>query len=59
LNDYRPGPVAPAFSQGPSSFTQYTNGRTASREDKRPDPSKGGLYDNRPKLGKNAAMPGS
>jgi hypothetical protein len=41
----------------PSSFTQYTNGRTASREDKRPDPSKGGLYDNRQKLGRMPSLP--
>ena len=38
-------------------LTQYTNGRTASREDKRPDPSKGGLYDNRPKLGRTLSLP--
>jgi hypothetical protein len=38
-------------------LTQYTNGRTASREDKRPDPSTGGLYDNMPKLGKIPSLP--
>ena len=40
---------------GPSSFTQYNNGRTASREDNVPTP-KGGLQNNRLKFGKMLSL---
>ena len=38
-----------------SSFTQYNNGRTASREDNVPTP-KGGLQNNRLKFGKMLSL---
>src|SRR6187200_1275398 len=57
IRDVRFAPTRGSAKWRPSSFTQYTNGRTASREDKRPDPSKGGLYDNRQKLGRMPSLP--